>query len=379
MGWGKFLGDLAKDFAAGYIEERGVKGTVEDISSLAKGLFSNDSDSSDVDDLINEYDALINDGEPDKAIALIKGYYKNNHTEKDNIYNYLVGNAFYSKAADTYDLQTANKAKQHICDAKRHSPIGDDIYNTCEELLSDIDSLIANIKRSNAVIENWNKTCDKVAELTDNKEFDKASEILLSHYQKFENGELDSFYWVEMAKIYYACHAYATTQNAIDNYYSQFLSSLSKAENLSDSAKQIEEIKNIRKWEKHVLNIPTTQHSTPTTENNSMNDKELEYLNELKECLENDGTISDRERRLLDKLRSSLGISEERAKELEKQISNVELTSDEEEYFNELKSCYEDGEISDKERRLLNRLYKSLGISDSRAVEIEALVRKSNN
>ena len=41
-----------------------------------------------------------------------------------------------------------------------------------------------------------------------------------------------------------------------------------------------------------------------------------EYQEELKACLE-DGTISDRERRLLDRLRKSLGISEERAKAIE--------------------------------------------------------------
>lgn len=34
MGWGSFLGEFAKGFANGYIEKRGVKGTLEDLSSV---------------------------------------------------------------------------------------------------------------------------------------------------------------------------------------------------------------------------------------------------------------------------------------------------------------------------------------------------------
>lgn len=105
--------------------------------------------------------------------------------------------------------------------------------------------------------------------------------------------------------------------------------------------------------------------------------EELEYLDELKACLADDGTISDRERRLLDKLRKSLGISEERAKELEQSCDNTALTKEEQEYADEIKACLaEDNEISDKERRLLNRLYKSLNISDERAREIEQKIIK---
>lgn len=105
--------------------------------------------------------------------------------------------------------------------------------------------------------------------------------------------------------------------------------------------------------------------------------EELEYLDELKACLADDGTISDRERRLLDKLRKSLGISEERAKELGQSCDNTALTKEEQEYADEIKACLaEDNEISDKERRLLNRLYKSLNISDERAREIEQMIIK---
>lgn len=42
-----------------------------------------------------------------------------------------------------------------------------------------------------------------------------------------------------------------------------------------------------------------------------------DYLEEYKLCLEEGGSISANERRLLDKQRNRLGISEERAKEIE--------------------------------------------------------------
>ncbi|MDE6073515.1 MAG: hypothetical protein K2F80_02840, partial [Muribaculaceae bacterium] len=44
--------------------------------------------------------------------------------------------------------------------------------------------------------------------------------------------------------------------------------------------------------------------------------EEQEFVDEIKACLEEDGVISDREMRMLDRMRSRLGISEERGKEI---------------------------------------------------------------
>lgn len=100
--------------------------------------------------------------------------------------------------------------------------------------------------------------------------------------------------------------------------------------------------------------------------------EEQEYLEEVKICLEEDDEISLRERRLLDRLRIKLNISEERAKELEDSLNTPLLTEEEQEYLEEYKLCMEeDGEISSKERRLLDRLRDKLGISVERAKELE--------
>ena len=108
------------------------------------------------------------------------------------------------------------------------------------------------------------------------------------------------------------------------------------------------------------------------TSNSSISEDEQEYLEEVKMCLEEDNEISPKERRLLDRLRNKLNISEERAKELEESLKAPQLTEDEQEYLEEYKLCMEeDGEISSKERRLLDRLRDKLGINVERAKELE--------
>ena len=52
-------------------------------------------------------------------------------------------------------------------------------------------------------------------------------------------------------------------------------------------------------------------------------DNEQEYMEEYKLCLEEDGEISPKERRLLDRLREKLGISISRATEIEKKLSII--------------------------------------------------------
>ena len=105
------------------------------------------------------------------------------------------------------------------------------------------------------------------------------------------------------------------------------------------------------------------------------NDNEARYLEEIHFMLEDDGQIDERERMILERLRERYNITPERAKELEAQaIAGQELTSEEQEYLSEYKNSLHDGAISDKERRLLNRLAMALGISEERVTEIEKLI-----
>ena len=117
--------------------------------------------------------------------------------------------------------------------------------------------------------------------------------------------------------------------------------------------------------------IPNAQITvSPTT-----TPEEEEYLAELKEILA-DGEISPRERRLLEKIRVQFGISEQRASELEESLTALQLTEEEQEYLDEYKEIIADGEVSEKERRLLDKILKLNGISQERAREIEASVKR---
>lgn len=101
--------------------------------------------------------------------------------------------------------------------------------------------------------------------------------------------------------------------------------------------------------------------------------EEQEYINELKDVL-SDGDISPRERRLLDKIRTQLGIAEERAEELEASLATPTLTSEEQEYIDEYKEIISNGEIFARDQRYLEKLKKANGISNERAKELEIIV-----
>lgn len=100
--------------------------------------------------------------------------------------------------------------------------------------------------------------------------------------------------------------------------------------------------------------------------------EEQEYFDELKDMI-SDGCISDRDRRFLEKIKKANGITDKRAKELEEML-NPKLTPGEEEYLAEYKEVILEGSISDRDRRYLEKIKKANGISEQRASELEKLV-----
>ncbi len=103
---------------------------------------------------------------------------------------------------------------------------------------------------------------------------------------------------------------------------------------------------------------------------------EKSYVEEIMFCLESDGSISDRERRFLNRMREKFNISEERAKELEEMCTQPQLTEDEKEYLEAIKEEITDGIIPERSRRLLERLRLSMDIDEDRANEIERIALK---
>ncbi len=119
----------------------------------------------------------------------------------------------------------------------------------------------------------------------------------------------------------------------------------------------------------------------PLSPNGSLSPEELEYMEELKFCFEK-GSITDSERRLLKRRADKLGISEERSIELENilTVDKPQYTPEEKEYIEELKFCFEAGDITDDVRNMLDRYREKLKISEKRAAELEKeIVEKSSN
>lgn len=99
---------------------------------------------------------------------------------------------------------------------------------------------------------------------------------------------------------------------------------------------------------------------------------EQKYIDEVRKRLV-DGKIRGTGRKLINKMREQLGISEARAAELEASVTTPQLTDDEKEYLEAYREASANGEISDAERRDLDNLRNMLGISKKRAKEIEKI------
>ena len=101
-------------------------------------------------------------------------------------------------------------------------------------------------------------------------------------------------------------------------------------------------------------------------------EEEKQYMDEVRYMLEDDGKIDEKENRVLERFRQKFNLSEDRVNELKNiLLSAVDLNSQELEYLKEYETFIQDGDIKERERRLLNRVANLLGISEDRALEIE--------
>lgn len=229
-------------------------------------------------------------------------------------------------------------------------------------------------------------------EYIEDEQYREAEQFVKSYYNT-NSLEKDSFYHALLAEIYYKI---AVDEDSVKymNKAEQEVGIARKScpigSDLYDSVRELQQNINSDKasikqrqavmQDRNVKASVAKQEESKNSKNsnNSNNKKsEQEYMDEIKACLADDGVITDRERRLLDKLRKSLGISEVRACELEKLCNPSTLTAEEQEYAAEIKACLEDdGEITEREARLLKKLSMSLGISDARAVQIQKMIQK---
>ncbi len=111
-------------------------------------------------------------------------------------------------------------------------------------------------------------------------------------------------------------------------------------------------------------------------EDKGFSQEESAFLEECRFCLEDDGIIDDTEKSFLMRKRIKLGLSEERALEL-MEMCLPKLTQDEQEYIELIKAIMVDNEIPSTAMRLINRERTILNISEERAKELEAQCKNS--
>ena len=102
----------------------------------------------------------------------------------------------------------------------------------------------------------------------------------------------------------------------------------------------------------------------------SLSTNEQSYLETLVDCYSG-GEISEREQHMIERMRVSMGISEQRAAELKAMIQAPQMTEDEQEYLDMYREYAEKGEVTDKERNRLCKYASALGITADRAAELE--------
>ena len=453
--------DFLGGFAEGYINERGIDGTLQDLGDLAKGvknfISSNISSGENDNPLADGYNEIMTEGNYDEAIDFIKECY--NGEEKDYAY-YYIGNAYahmgeYEAAIDqlqqaSYLCPTLTDDSAVIRETLEEAKRQNQYFKSWKETIENIERYKENKKFNDAImlLDNfyykydkgekdfhyWNNLFDihtaqeyakddvfsvndkniqydltkmrelvsdstydtlnskedqlksfkftiKVCKLQERKEFDIAKIEIEKYYKDDHNKEINSSYWYDLLTNYIGAlrnnilvgHSREVDLNNASNALSQYSKIIKTEEDLEFRELLEEEVADLQVHLDNFKSV-TTEKKTPKIEANEKSKSEKEFLEELRLCYE-DGVITDKERRILDRLRKNLGITEERAKELEAQCNPSILTGEEEEYAIEYKAALENGTISEKERRLLNRLSKSLNLTEERTLAIEKIVQ----
>ena len=415
---------IATDFAKGYVSERGVKGTMEDAVSLMQGvgkvgkkLFGSNEDEYDSDEydeyendeaetnsfdkktwkeLCDGIEALKEESNYVGALKMLHDYYRRFQVDLDYFYFYLKADILLAKYDDLgrspeSDFSCKTEVDKAIEACEKYGDEDEELLMTIElqDKFESTKLKVSYWRKMKSLQDEIDALRDPEHVVTTSKVNDvlKALELVDNFWKEDSTAEDGSVYNIDFlylfkARIYNAFFFYlAENKKELDALSDEQLSEFfvgatdcadkvlacCECDDKTDEEflnrripEQIEELKQLRCGKK------SSMHSSSSV---SVTSEEQEYLEEIRACLDNDGEITSRERRLLDRLRKSLGITEARAKELEASVNN--MSDDEKEYQEELKACLEDGTISDRERRLLDRLRKSLGISEERAKAIE--------
>ena len=434
MGFWDIAGEFAKEFGKGYVKERGVKGTLEDISEL----FSSDDDDDEEkefdeqvwSDTVDEINSCIEDELYDDAIETLVNYYEEYEDGEPDFYYYyyyaqILTDAYTKMASDDPEIKDAEKKISDILtEAYYLKPTGD----TKKMLVELNDVFTEEKKRKKREVEEFGKL---MSEIEDDKKSGRYS---------LAREKLNRFYSADRTKdfIYYYQRYLIAKESCkpglgskivgeIQSEINECLKGMKLFENddnreyIEDAEKMYDTIKVVyirnlvedfiasAKYEEARRLILSTLADKISEKNRLMSRVDsLELVHEVDagrvtcERLEslilsaeqsyNAAMETEKDIQLKSKILDAVLPRIHRGKSLLVQLksapratgeiaaekgslnvaSEMKFTDEESQYLEEVKACLaDDGVITDRERRLLDRLRKSLGISESRAAELE--------
>ncbi len=134
-------------------------------------------------------------------------------------------------------------------------------------------------------------------------------------------------------------------------------------------AEQIDVI--VKAFEQIVNFVKLNSAELPLSEN------EKKFMDDVKFMLEDDGKIVEAEQRILDKMVEKYGLEKTRADEIIAEVTKDYASSEEMEYLDEVKNILKNnGEIGVAERRVLEFFRQKLEISKENAEKLEKMVIK---
>lgn len=332
-------------------------------------------------DMCDKFNDLLNHGKPQEALNLLENHYS---TKEGNNYDYYY---YENKYLAIVNLISTENSTSSLYYEKAYLTVKE-----CYDNMKDEENPSDNQNESIESCKNWMNNIfvmmirSKSDDFLKNNDFQAAENLVNKEFKysyppEYRNAmsRIKSLYLLFLienkeSSIQKIEDAIRSAEEALTNATTNDDNEETKRDRLEVVTTRISKGK---KYLNTLINHNNLSESTTKSQLKctSPDDNESEYIEELKACFE-DGIITDKERRLLDRLRKSLGISEARAAELEAMCNPQSLSAEEQEYADEVKACLEDdGEITPKERRLLDRLAKSLGISQNRATEIEHIMK----
>lgn len=392
MGWGDVL-KIAGKIASEYVEKRGIDGVIEDAGKVVdvskkagnavSSFFSGSNNSGDGEygsQFVDYIEQLMEEKQFEQAISELDSFYEG--VEKDASY-YMYFASIHVRWLESMDLDDPKWNKiSHKTEAAINRFRKKDVNNEFFDFQLDFKERYENLVEGYSYIGGWNTTIEMFENLIRTDRYQEARDTIKAWYSDHSE-KYDFYYYEYIIKSYY--FEFLTSESVLEpekkikdvklalEKSSMLIDDPDKQEDYEQLSERVNEI--VEKYElTHSKSITSQTTNAKALKQNGrdLNMAEKEYLEEYRACIDNDGVISDKERRLLNRLAKSLGLSEQRVRQLEDSLSSLALSDEEQEYYEEYKACLDnDGVISDKERRLLNRLAKSLDITVERQREIE--------